>query len=65
MLNGVVHEFDEEKGYGTIVGNDGRSWFFHCTQIADGSRTVAVGTAVRFGLVARLGRYEGANVTPG
>lgn len=27
---------------------DGRELFFHCTQIADGSRTIAVGAPVTF-----------------
>jgi hypothetical protein len=38
---------------------------FHCTQIADGSRTVAVGTRVTFGLLAgRAGRWEAADLRP-
>ena len=31
---------------------------FHCIAIADGSRTIAVGTAVKFDLLPKLGRYE-------
>ena len=31
---------------------------FHCTQIADGTRTIEVGQAVRFELLPKLGRYE-------
>jgi CspA family cold shock protein len=38
---------------------------FHCTQIADGSRSVAVGTRVSFGLLAgRAGRWEAADIRP-
>jgi hypothetical protein len=36
---------------------------FHCTQIADGSRTVEVGTVVTFGLLAgHGGRWEAADL---
>jgi hypothetical protein len=36
---------------------------FHCTQIADGSRTIAVGTPVGFRLLAgRDGRWEAADI---
>jgi hypothetical protein len=36
---------------------------FHCTQIADGSRTVVVGTVVTFGLLAgHGGRWEAADL---
>jgi hypothetical protein len=38
---------------------------FHCTAIADGSRTIEVGTFVTFDVVAgRLGRWEASAVTP-
>ena len=39
---GTVSAFDAQKGYGTVTGDDGETWFFHCTQIADGSRLVKV-----------------------
>jgi CspA family cold shock protein len=64
-LKGVVQEFDEEKGFGTVAGEDGRELFFHCTAIAGGSRTIETGTRVMFEVVAgHLGRWEAANVTP-
>ena len=60
---GVVAEFDDAKGYGTIEAGDGRSLFFHCTRIADGSRTIAVGTPVTFRVVpGRGGRWEASAV---
>jgi hypothetical protein len=38
---------------------------FHCTQIADGSRSIAIGTAVRFRLEpGHLGRWEAAAIAP-
>ena len=57
-MTGTVAEFDEERGLGTIISADGVTYPFHCTQIADGSRRIDVGQAVRFDLLAKLGRYE-------
>ena len=47
-MTGVVLEFDDDKGIGTVRGDDGRELFFHCTQIADGTRTIPVGVPVTF-----------------
>jgi cold shock CspA family protein len=64
-LTGSVVDFDERKGYGTIGDDEGREVFFHCTQIADGTRTIAVGTAVAFDVVpGHLGRWEATAITP-
>ena len=35
---------------------------FHCVEIADGTRSIAVGTPVRFDVLAKLGRYEAARI---
>ncbi|MDQ1374471.1 MAG: cold shock protein [Actinomycetota bacterium] len=66
MPAGVVADFDEKKGYGTMrADDDGRELFFHCTQIADGTRTITVGTHVTFDVVAgHLGRWEATAITP-
>jgi cold shock CspA family protein len=61
---GTVTEFDDAAGYGHITGVDGRVVFFHCTQIADGSRTIAVGTAVAFDEFPYLGRYQATDIRP-
>jgi cold shock CspA family protein len=62
---GRVLDFDEDGGYGTLQAGDGTSYFFHCTAVADGSRTIAVGADVRFEVVpGRLGRWEGAEIEP-
>lgn len=62
-MRGVVASFDEHRGYGTIRADDGRELFFQCTRIADGTRTVDVGAAVTFEVVAgHHGRYEAAAV---
>ncbi len=56
--------FDDHKGYGVVRGADGVEYFFHCTQIADGSRTIPEGAEVSFAVVpGRLGRWEAAAVT--
>jgi len=56
---GTVAAFDEARGLGEITGDDGATYPFHCTGIADGSRTIEEGAAVRFDVIAgRLGRWE-------
>ncbi|MCB1040364.1 MAG: cold shock domain-containing protein [Acidimicrobiales bacterium] len=46
---GRVAAFDDHVGSGTVTADGtGRSWPFHCTRIADGSRTIAVGLWVTF-----------------
>jgi cold shock CspA family protein len=60
---GVVTEFDEQRGWGTIE-SEGRSLSFHCTQITDGTRTIAVGTPVQFEIrPGHLGTWEAGQVT--
>ena len=64
-MNGVVLEFDEDKGFGTVQAESGRHFFFHCTQIADGSRTIAIGVEVTFDVSAgHLGRWEAISLRP-
>lgn len=65
MPIGVVTSFDEEKGWGSIRSDDGEEHFFHCTSIADGTRTIETGTEVRFEVRAgNLGRWEAAGIQP-
>ncbi len=63
-LHGTVTAFDEHVGLGTVVADDGTAYLFHCVEIADGSRTIPVGTGVSFERLAKLGRYEASAVTP-
>ena len=63
-MRGTVTAFDDPRGLGTIAAEDGEAYLFHCTQIADGTRTIAVGTAVRFDLLPKLGRYEATGIEP-
>ena len=59
IQTGVVSEFDEPRGLGTVLGDDGRRFDFHCTAIADGSRRIDVGAAVTLVVAAsHLGRFE-------
>lgn len=45
--------------------DDGRDHFFHSTQIADGTRSIAVGTRVTFDVVPwHQGRYQAVRLTP-
>ena len=61
-MRGTVTAFDKEVGLGEITGDDGRVVPFHCIAIADGSRNIPVGVEVEFDLMAKLGRYEAADV---
>jgi cold shock CspA family protein len=62
---GTVTAFDVGRGLGTVADGAGGEWPFHCTAIADGSRTIEVGTAVVFRPVpGHLGRMEAADVQP-
>ena len=58
-------EFDDDKGFGVVTDDGGDAYFLHCTRIADGTRTIPIGTSVVFEVVpGHLGRWEVASVTP-
>jgi CspA family cold shock protein len=59
---GRVTAFDESVGLGVVAGTDGVDYPFHCIEIADGSRSIPVGVDVTFDLLAKLGRWEAANL---
>lgn len=64
-MTGVVASWDEHGGYGTITAN-GAEYFFHCTQLVDGSRSTTIGTTVSFEIVAgRLGKWEAVLIESG
>ena len=64
MERGTVADFDEDRGLGTIE-SEGRTFPFHCTQIADGTRTIAVGTTVTFEVrPGHLGQWEAVGINP-
>jgi cold shock CspA family protein len=61
--SGVVSEFDEAAGIGSIRLVQGDVVDFHCTQIADGSRTILAGTNVNCSLfAANLGLIEAGEI---
>ena len=61
--SGVVASFDDQRGDGSITADDGSPWWFHCTQIAGGERSILAGTLVHFVVrPGRLGRWEAADV---
>lgn len=64
MPAGTVTAFDRERGLGEVTDGAGRVRPFHCIEIADASRDIAIGTAVAFGVLAKLGRYEATGITP-
>ncbi|MEM8619584.1 MAG: hypothetical protein AAGF73_07670 [Actinomycetota bacterium] len=55
---GVVEAFDGESGLGTIVDDTAVRYPFHCVEVADGTRTIKVGTSVGFTVSSRFGRRE-------
>lgn len=65
-LVGIVSGFDEASGLGTVTSdsaNDSGSVIpFHCISIADGTRTIAPGTRVRFETAFRTKRVEAINL---
>jgi cold shock CspA family protein len=65
LTSGQVSAFDEHRGLGEIIAADGTVYPFHCTAIADGSRTIAVGAPVQFAVrPGRLGRWEAGAIAP-
>lgn len=65
MKNGHVKWFNESKGYGFIVDeNGGEDIFVHYSQIVmDGFKTLAEGQEVRFELVQTPKGLQAQNVT--
>jgi CspA family cold shock protein len=64
-MRGHVERFDESAGLGTVRGEDGADYPFHCTQILDGTRSIPDGTAVEFEVRAgHIGRWEAAALRP-
>jgi cold shock CspA family protein len=62
MLAGTVTRFDHDKGLGTVTAIDGREYLFHCIEIADGTRTIDVGQAVRFQPLPKFGHFQAGRV---
>ena len=64
-MTGTVTEFDDGAGLGVVRADTGETYAFHCTAIADGTRTIAVDTKVEFEpRPARHGTYEAGEISP-
>lgn len=64
-MRGRVAEYDDHKGYGELEVEGGGRLFFHCTAIANGSRSIAVGAEVEYEpRTDPRGKHEAANVRP-
>lgn len=62
---GVVASFDDPRGIGVIADDDGADVPFHCTAIADGTRSIDEGVRVRFSLSpGHQGRWEAIDINP-
>ena len=62
---GRVTSFDPARGLGAVDDDDGTSYGFHATAIADGSRRIEVGTAVVFTVTpGHRGLYEARSLVP-
>jgi cold shock CspA family protein len=61
---GRVSAFDDHTGRGEVeVTGAGMHFPFHCTAIADGTRTIAVGTGVEFVVGAGAGgQWEATHI---
>jgi cold shock CspA family protein len=65
LHHGRVASFDPTRGLGTVLDADGTRYDFHATAIADGSRSIEVGTTVTFLVTpGQRGRYEARSLTP-
>ena len=63
-MTGKVKWFNAEKGYGFIVGEDGKEVFVHFSAINDeGYKTLDEGQAVSYDVVEGDRGLQAANVT--
>jgi cold shock CspA family protein len=60
-----VASFDEKRGLGAVDDDDGSTYGFHATAIADGSRRIHIGTTVVFTVTpGHRGLYEARSLVP-
>jgi cold shock CspA family protein len=61
---GKVTQFDEDRGLGEILADDGSLLSFHCTSIANRQRRIPQGARVTFATApGHLGKFEAIGVT--
>jgi cold shock CspA family protein len=63
-LRGRVVDFDEHVGLGHVADESGAELLFHCVEIADGTRTIDVGTRVQFDVMVKFGSPEASQLRP-
>ncbi|MBS1848880.1 MAG: cold shock domain-containing protein [Actinobacteria bacterium] len=62
-VSATVVAFDDAAGWGTLRTDDGVDVFFHCTHIADGTRTICLGAVVEADVAPiGLGTWEATEV---
>jgi len=62
---GNVEAFDKEVGLGEVRADDGRLYPFHCTEIAGGTRDIAIGAEVAFVVApGHRGTWEARALVP-
>ncbi|CAB4666934.1 unannotated protein [freshwater metagenome] len=61
---GHVVAFDFHAGLGEIRDEQGRVWPFHCVSLSDGSRSIDIGTHVKFIVRFHVQRDEAFDITP-
>lgn len=62
IKHGIVEAFDVHRGLGTL-NSEGETYLFHCAEIIDGTRDIAVNSRVSFVPVVRFGNREASVVT--
>jgi cold shock CspA family protein len=64
VYSGRVAAYDDHRGRGEVEAHGGMRFPFHCTAIADGTRTIATDAPVHFRLViGPLGGLEAVAVS--
>lgn len=64
MPAGTVTDFDEYVGLGEVTDPSGATYLFHCVEIADGTRSIEIGTDVDFEVLVKFGKEEAAQLRP-
>lgn len=61
---GVIESFDDHRGDGMLVSDEGERFYFHCVSIADGTRHIDTGVRAHGERrVGHVGRDEVVAVT--
>lgn len=59
-----MSEWDDRRGVGTVITDDGERLLLQCTHLADGTRTIEVGTRARVTVApGHHGRWQAVEVT--